>query len=84
MEGLAAEKRAPLPAGAEHGFSFSPNDKKGKSSNVLLGYSQTTHGFSFGQVNYCAIINVENNVQSSNFEIETVAWISHPRLKLGF
>lgn len=38
----------------------------------------------FGQVNYCAIINVENNVQSSNFEIETLSCISHPRLKLGF
>lgn len=67
MEGLAAEKRAPLPAGAEHGFSFSPNDKKGKSSNVLLGYSQTTHGFSFGQVNYCAIINVEKT-----FKVQTL------------
>ena len=80
----AAEKPVPLPASAEHGVSFSPNEKKGKSSNVQPGYSQTTHGFSFGQVNYCAIINIENNVQSSNFEIETLSCISHPRLKLGF
>ena len=40
--------------------------------------------FSFGQVNYCAIINIENNVQSSNFEIETLSCIFTSKIEVRF